>query len=170
LFDWQLAFDLGRDAGRIHATDEQFAHSAWEDNSARSANLDGLRRHGGRLLVWHGVADPVFSAKDTMAWWHEVDDRYKGAQSQFLRFFPVPGLNHCGGGAGTGEFDALAALVQWVEHGDAPTRLVARAGKDTPWPGRERPLCAWPEVARYRGKGSLESADSFVCVRGAGGR
>ena len=51
------------------------------------------------------------SETSTMAWWREVNERYKGAQSQFLRFFPVPGLNHCGGGAGTGEFDALAALV-----------------------------------------------------------
>ena len=164
LFNWQLGFDLDRDADRIYATDAQFSHSAWEDNSARSADLDQLRARGGRLLVWHGVADPVFSVRDTIAWWQEVHDRYHGKESQFVRLFPVPGLNHCGGGPATGEFDALLTLVQWVEHGTAPEQIIARAGQATPWPGRERPLCAWPKFAHYRGKGSLEQADSFACI------
>ena len=166
LFEWQLAFDFARDAGRINARDGEFVHSAWDDVSARSPDLDAMRARGGRLLVWHGVADPVFSANDTAAWWNEVHARYRGEESKFVRYFPVPGLNHCGGGAATGEFDALGALVKWVEQGEAPTRILARAGHDTPWPGRQRPLCAWPQVAHYRGKGSLESADSFDCKAG----
>lgn len=163
LLDWQLAFDFDRDAGRIDARGGGFEHSAWEDISARSPDLDALRAHKGRLLVWHGVADPVFSVRDTTAWWDEVHARYRGAESGFVRFFPVPGLNHCGGGEGTDEFDVLAAIVAWVEQGQAPSQLPARAGASMPWPGRERALCAWPAQSRHDGRGSVEKAASFRC-------
>lgn len=163
LFEWQLAFDLGHDGGKIYATDKRFTHSGWEDNSARSANLDGLRQHGGKLLVWHGVADPVFSIKDTEAWWQEAHQRYGGGERQFLRFFAVPGMNHCGGGETTGTFDVLASIVTWVEQEQAPDEIKAQAGSDTPWPGRERPLCAWPKSAQFKGSGDLERAESFAC-------
>jgi feruloyl esterase len=77
--------------------------------------------------------------------------------------FPVPGMNHCAGGPATDQFDAFSALVAWVEKGTAPDQIVAKAGPNTPWPGRTRPLCAYPKVARYKGAGSLEDAASFEC-------
>ncbi len=163
LFNWQLAFDLRHESHRIHDTNGQFGHSAWEDVSAHSPDLDRLKARGARLLVWHGLADPVFSANDTAAWWSEVHNRYGGAEHEFLRYYAVPGLNHCGGGPATGQFDVLALLVAWVERGRAPDALLARADESTPWPGRERPLCAWPSVAWYRGNGSLEKSDNFLC-------
>jgi poly(3-hydroxybutyrate) depolymerase len=123
-----------------------------------------LRARGGKLLVWQGVADPVFSVRDTAGWWNEVHARYAGAEQGFVRFFPVPGMNHCAGGATTGDFDALGALVRWVEQGEAPAQLLATAGPGTPWPGRTRPLCAWPKVARYRAQGDAEQASSFECL------
>ena len=163
LLQYQLGFDFDRDAPAIYARGGDFRHSAWDDISARSPDLDGLRAHGGKLLVWHGVADPVFSVRDTIGWWDEVHARYRGAEGGFVRLFPVPGLNHCGGGPATGEFDVLAALVRWVEQGEAPAQLQAQAGQGTPWPGRTRPLCAWPASARYTGKGDPELAGSFEC-------
>lgn len=163
LLDWQLAFDFDRDAARIDARGGGFERSAWEDVSARSPDLDSLRKRGGRLLVWHGVADPVFSVRDTEAWWNEVHARYRGAEGAFVRFFPIPGLNHCGGGEATDEFDVLGTLVDWVEKDRAPAVLPARASPATPWPGRERALCAWPLAARYDGRGDKERAASFRC-------
>jgi feruloyl esterase len=163
LLQYQLGFDFGRDAPAIYAHGGGFPRSAWEDISARSPDLDALRARGGKLLVWHGVADPVFSVRDTIDWWDEVHARYRGAEQGFVRLFTVPGLNHCGGGPAAGDFDVLAALVRWVEQGEAPAQLAARAGQDTPWPGRTRPLCSWPAVARYKGQGDIGQAGSFEC-------
>jgi len=86
-----------------------------------------------------------------------------GHAAEFVRVFPVPGMAHCGGGPATDRYDCLAAVMEWVERGVAPERIVARAGETTPWPGRTRPLCPYPAVARYAGTGSIEDAGSFVC-------
>jgi feruloyl esterase len=90
---------------------------------------------------------------------------------QFVRLFLAPGVQHCGGGAGAHTFgqggapqgdpasNMAAALVRWVEQGTAPERIVATR------PGRTRPLCAYPQVARYRGAGSTDDAANFDCAR-----
>jgi feruloyl esterase len=78
--------------------------------------------------------------------------------------FLVPGMNHCAGGPATDSFDGLAAIVEWVEKGGAPSRIDASARPGTMYfPGRTRPLCAYPSYARYDGSGSLEDAANFVC-------
>jgi len=73
-------------------------------------------------------------------------------------------MQHCEGGPATDQFDAFGALVNWVEKGVAPDQIVARSGAVSPWPGRTRPLCAYPKIARYKGKGSVEDASSFECA------
>jgi hypothetical protein len=161
--DYQLGYDFDRDAATIYSVQAPFRHSPWEDIGARSPNLDGLRAHKAKLLVPHGDADPVFSLADTEAWFDEVNARYDGGAADFVRVFPVPGMCHCGGGVTTDQYDAFSALKSWVEGGVAPDRIVATAAKDTPWPGRTRPLCPYPLVARYKGTGDIEAADSFVC-------
>src|SRR5438045_3584535 len=103
-----LRFDFDRDAPRIYATTERFPHSAWEDVSARSADLSGFRARHGKLLLTHGVSDPVFSINDTLAWWREVNARSNKHASSFVRVYPVPGMTHCAGGATTDLFDVLA--------------------------------------------------------------
>jgi feruloyl esterase len=115
------------------------------------------------LLVPQGVSDPVFSINDTLAWYRDLDRRTGGQADTFARVFPVPGMNHCGGGPATDHFDAFASLVGWVEHQQPPDRIIARAGTHTPWPDRERPLCPYPKVARYKGSGNIERADNFDC-------
>ena len=92
-----------------------------------------------------------------------ITQRYAGLAGDFARVFAVPGMNHCGGGDATDQFDALAALMSWVEHAQPPQRIIARAGAGSPWPGRERPLCPFPGAASYAGKGDREQAASFVC-------
>ena len=164
LLDAQLAFDIARDGQRIYATGGGFTRSAWQDVSARSTDLAAFAAHGGKLIVPHGVADPVFSIKDTLDWWKGVNARTKGAAAGFVRVFPVPGMNHCGGGPATDVFDAFATLVEWVEQGKAPIAIPGEAGASAPWPGRTRPICAWPGHARYKGHGSIEDAANFDCA------
>jgi hypothetical protein len=161
--DYAMRYDFDRDAPKIYARNGIFRRSAWEDISARSPQLSRFRAHGGKMIVPHGAADPVFSLNDTLAWYREVDQLNKGAASEFVRVFPVPGMAHCAGGPATDEFDAFTALVKWVEEGVAPDSIIARAGPQSPWPGRTRPLCAYPKVARFEGPGSIEDAASFRC-------
>jgi feruloyl esterase len=76
----------------------------------------------------------------------------------------VPGMGHCGGGDGPNEFDMLAALEQWREQGKAPSEILASQvieGRVT----RTRPLCPYPQIARYKGTGSIDRAENFVCAR-----
>lgn len=161
-----LAYDFDRDAPRIHATGGAFARSAWQDIGARSPDLSGFRKSGGKMIVTHGVSDPVFSVNDTLAWWDEVNACEGGGAARFTRVFAVPGMNHCAGGPATDQFDAFSALVNWVEGEEAPDRLIATAGPASPWPGRTRPLCPHPLIARAKpsAAASPESAVSFECV------
>ncbi len=163
LLRFQLSFRFPEDAAAIYATTREFPRSSWQDIAMRSPDLDRFRAHGGKMIVPHGVSDPVFSINDTIAWRNEVDARYRSKGDDVVRVFPVPGMAHCAGGPATTDYDAFAALVDWVEHGKAPDSLAARAGKDTPWPGRTRPLCAYPKIARYDGKGPVEKRESFRC-------
>ena len=72
-------------------------------------------------------------------------------------------MNHCGGGPATDQFDSLAALESWVLKNKAPEAIMATAGPTTPWPGRTRPLCSYPKVARYSGSGDVNKAENFSC-------
>jgi pimeloyl-ACP methyl ester carboxylesterase len=161
--DYELTFDFDRDAPKIYAANSTFKTSAWEDISARSSDLHRFQAAGGKLIVPHGVSDPVFSINDTIAWYNEVQSRSRGDAAKFVRVLPVPGMAHCGGGPSTDQFNAFAGLVDWVEHGKPPDRIIATAGPGSPWPHRTRPLCAYPTVARYKGTGSIEDADNFAC-------
>ena len=86
-----------------------------------------------------------------------------GTAANFARVFGVPGMNHCSGGPATDQFNAFGALVEWVEKNSAPAQIVATAGNGTPWPGRTRPLCAYPQVPKYSGSGSIDEAANFSC-------
>lgn len=116
------------------------------------------------MVIVQGVSDPIFSIKDTIRWWTDLNRANNGQASDFARLFAVPGMNHCAGGPATDQFDAFAALVNWVEKGQAPDEIFAKAGTNTPWPGRTRPLCAWPQQAHYKGSGSIEDAANFSCL------
>ena len=165
LLRFSLGFDMDRDAPRIFARAGAFTESSWELVGAQRTDLSAFRRRGGKLIVPHGLSDPVFSAHDTMRWWDRVNAAAGGRASEFVRVFPVPGMAHCGGGPATDQYDCLTAIVDWVERGVAPDRIIARAGASSPWAGRTRPLCPYPLVARYAGSGDVEDAASFVCRR-----
>lgn len=173
LLDFLSRFDFDRDAPKIFATDAQFPESpmaVMTPPDAANPLLADFARKGGKLIVLHGVADPVFSVNDTLHWAERLQANLGLAKAgQVARVFPVPGMGHCQGGPATDQVDALGALVDWVEKGQAPDKLIAKvnpANKEVPanWsPQRSRPLCPHPQVMRYAG-GDVESAASFRCA------
>ena len=155
---YALAFDIDRYRPAIA--------DALEFMKANSTDLTPFKARGGKLVIAHGVSDPVFSILDTIDWWNALDKLNRangGRAADFARLFAVPGMNHCAGGPSTDQFDAFGALVNWVEKGVAPDRIAATARMGTPWPGRTRPLCVYPAEARYKGAGSIEDMDNFAC-------
>jgi len=131
--------------------------------TSRWINLNTFAGHGGKLLFYHGDSDPWFSALDTVDYYERMtkanggDDKVRA----FSRLYLVPGMGHCAGGPETlDSFDALGAMVRWVEQGIAPDSLTA-TGRS--FPGRSRPLCAYPMHAQYKGQGNTEDAANFEC-------
>jgi hypothetical protein len=127
-------------------------------------NLTSYFGHGGKILYFHGWSDPWFSALDTLQYYERMaksSGGFEKVRAQSSRIFFVPGMGHCGGGPATlDNFDLLTAVVNWVEDGKAPDYVIA-TGHD--FPGRSRPLCAWPQHAQYKGSGNPEDAASFSC-------
>ncbi|MEU1005797.1 tannase/feruloyl esterase family alpha/beta hydrolase [Streptomyces tibetensis] len=122
-------------------------------------DLSAFRAAGGKLLLWHGVADQLIPPQGTIRYYEQVTAAMGGRAKteQFARLFTAPGVGHCRGGSGAAPADPLAALVKWVEQGKAPTTLRAENGP------MSRPLCRWPAVARYDGHGSTNDAANFRC-------
>jgi len=127
-----------------------------------STNLTTFSGHGGKLIFYHGDSDPWFSPLDTFDYYKDMSAANGGleATSKWSQFYFVPGMSHCGGGPGLDQFDLLGAMVNWVEKGTAPTSVIA-TGKA--FPGRSRPLCAYPKHAHYKGQGDTEDANNFEC-------
>jgi feruloyl esterase len=131
--------------------------------TASWTNLNTFSSRGGKLVFYHGVSDPWFSALDTVDYYERMARANGGASvvSGWSRLFLVPGMGHCGSGPATlDSFDMLAAVVDWVESAKPPQAIRA-TGRS--WPGRSRPLCPYPSHAQYKGTGDSEDAASFEC-------
>lgn len=171
---YALRFDLDKDLPKIHARSGPYTQSAMEFMTPpEPTRMDSFVRRGGKLLVAHGVSDPVFSALDSIQWYQGFQRTHGLRADASARLFLVPGMNHSSGGPATDQFDIVDALVAWVERGTAPESIVASArgaGANVPnnevpaqWsPRRTRLLCPWPAVPRYQG-GDAELASSFRC-------
>jgi hypothetical protein len=126
-------------------------------------NLSTYSQHGGKQIFFHGMSDPWFSALDTLGYYQRMAEKNGGMAQvrNWSRIFLVPGMGHCGGGKGALDtFDLLTAIVDWVENGKAPDSVVATSKAE---PARSRPLCAYPNYARYSGSGDSEKAENFTC-------
>ena len=130
---------------------------------ATNPDLSAFKQRGGKLLLFHGWSDANFSAETTVNFYKSVLDKMgPEAVGDWARLFLAPGMGHCGGGEGPNTFDAVDALERWVERGQAPARIEASHSSNGQI-DRTRPLCPYPQVARYTGTGSIDDAANFVC-------
>jgi len=161
------AFDFDRDV--------QFGDAkAGPILNATNPDLRSFRAGGGKLLQYHGWGDAAISALSSIEYYDSVNaflSKFPDARSaagrstdEFYRLFLVPGMGHCGGGLGPNSFDAFTPLESWVEKNIAPTQFVG-SGTVTGDATRKmtRPICAYPNVAQYKGSGDLSDAASFAC-------
>jgi feruloyl esterase len=155
-WNWRT-FDFDRDVARSNQPENVVMNST-------DPNLSAFFAHDGKLLLYHGWSDPNIAALSTIQYYESVMDTMGGAAktSNNVRLFLEPGMGHCGGGEGPNVFDKVGTMEQWVEKNQAPERIVASHltnGKVD----RTRPLCPYPQVAQYKGSGSIDDAANFVC-------
>jgi Tannase and feruloyl esterase len=130
--------------------------------NADNPDLSAFRAHKGKLLLWHGWADPALNPLATIRYYKDVVGRDPRAADD-VRLFLFPGVLHCGGGPGPGQFDPFTPIVDWVESGTVPATLLATKPAAGDQPARSRPLCPYPAKATYKGSGSPDDAANFVC-------
>lgn len=171
------AFNFGRD---LKSVDDRLGPIL----NATNPDLTRFKEHGGKLILYHGWSDAAIPAPNTIQYYETVV-RKMGANNteQFLRLYMEPGMQHCAGGPGPNDFGQFApgegdaqhnvglALERWVEQGVAPVEIIATKyktdGDHTSGVLRTRPLCPYPEVARWKGSGSADDAANFICTKPA---
>ncbi|TQS70738.1 tannase/feruloyl esterase family alpha/beta hydrolase [Rhodobacteraceae bacterium] len=153
--DWR-SFDIPANFG-----DVQMARDLLDANQP---HLSEFERQGGRMISYFGWSDPALNPMMGVNYYEDVRETM-GAErtSAFYRLFMAPGMFHCRAGYGPDSFDAMVPLIKWVETGEAPEQIVARQIKDGETL-RSRPLCPYPQVARYSGEGDETDASSFKCA------
>jgi feruloyl esterase len=133
---------------------------------SRDPDLSKFKARGGKLLLYHGWADPGPAPENTINYYEAVNGKLGGSQSDWMRLFLMPGVGHCGGGVGPDQADFLGTMERWRESGIAPDQITAtRAGGRGGQTPMSRPLCPYPQVARYTGSGNTDDATNFRCVQ-----
>ncbi len=130
---------------------------------AVNPDLHAFQRAGGKLLLYHGWADPVTPPEDTIVYYEKVRNILGPETANSVRLFMIPGMGHCGGGPGATTFDALGSLDHWVTGNAAPDKILA-VHESNGTPQFERPLCPFPQSAHWDGKSDSSKADSFRCA------
>ena len=155
--------DFDRDVARAERADNGTL-------TAVNSDLNAFVKRGGKLLMYHGWNDQLITANNSVNYYESVRSTLGAARTdQAVRLFMAPGMEHCSGGPGPNQADWLAALEQWVERGVAPARVVASHSTNNVV-DRTRPLCPYPQIARYTGNGSTDEAANFSCVAPGAGR
>lgn len=157
--DWNFrTLDFDRDVALVDQLDDGLL-------AATDPDLTEFAARGGKLILIHGWSDPGIGPRYSINYYKSVVERMGGSATtdDFIRLFMAPGMAHCRGGEGPDTVDPLPLMEQWVEQGIVPDRMIAsrsRRGEAD----RTRPLCSYPQVARYRGTGSTDDAANFACV------
>jgi feruloyl esterase len=128
---------------------------------AKDADISKFQKRGGKLIMTYGWADQILQPLMGVKYYESILARDKNA-AKYARLFMVPGMTHCAGGIGPDRNDAVTAVIDWVEKGKAPDQLIASKVTDGKTV-RTRPLCPYPQVARYQGQGSIDDAANFKC-------
>ena len=148
-------FDFDRDVKML---------DAWSAKAdAKNPDLAKFKDRGGRLLMTYGWSDTILQPMMGVNYYEAALAKNGRSTPDFFRLFMVPGMAHCGGGIGPDRHDAMTAIINWVEKGQAPATMVASKVVENKVV-RTRPLCAYPQVARYTGTGSIDDAANFRCV------
>lgn len=140
---------------------EETTHLAGTVLNATDPNLEPFAARGGKMIMWHGWADAALPATATIDYYEAVLDHDPDAMD-YVRLFMVPGCYHCGGGPGVSNVDWLDEIVQWVEGGEAPDKIIASRAQSDGKPDITRPLYPYPAQATYDEKGDPYKADSFL--------
>ncbi len=149
------AFNVEKDAPRL-----DWIHNILD---ATNPDLSAFRDRKGRLLMYFGWADQSLNPQMGVNYYESVVQKLGPATQDFFRLFMQPGVFHCGGGVGAGSFDPLLTVMDWVERGQVPDQITgARVVKGKTV--RTRPLCPYPQTAKYIGAGSIDEAANFRCA------
>lgn len=128
---------------------------------ADSPDLSAFKALGGKIIQYHGWADTALTPLMSTRYYEQVlDFMGKRSTKSFYKLYMVPGMFHCAGGVGCDNVDWFTPLVNWVEKGKAPRALIGANIEGD----RTRPLCPYPKVAKYKGRGDINDADNFFCV------
>ena len=142
-------------------TDPALARKMGGFIDAIDTDMSTFKNRGGKLLLYHGWADPAIQPEHTINYYNSVLTKMGKNQSEWLELFMVPGMGHCAGGAGPNQIDWMAALESWREKGATPTSILGK-GKNGDVP-MSRPVCPYPQVATYKGAGDINDAANFMC-------
>jgi len=169
IFQWVFGADWNWRQFDFDHQDTIFTQKLAGMVNATNPDIDAFRAHGHKLLIYHGWADSLVAPGESINYYNAVLARAKDDPKidQSVRLFMVPGMSHCSGGPGATHFDALGAVVDWVERGVAPDRIIASTLPPADSSGAVntlRPLCPYPRTAHYQGSGSTNDASSFVCT------
>ena len=177
-WDWKT-FDFDRDMAAVEARLDPIV------NDATRGSLDAFAARGGKLIIYHGLADTLVAPAQSVAFYERHAAQLGGADKlvDHARLFLAPGMMHCGGGAGPDAFNAtlgipprppvddqqhdiFSALIAWTDRGEAPGRIIATkfSSADASEVEMQRPICPYPQKAVYRGTGSTRAAANFVCT------
>jgi feruloyl esterase len=151
--------DFDKDIARA---DKLGAHTI---DAAAYASLGRLFARGGKIFYYHGWNDPAITPLSAIDYYTKAVAANGGRAKTdgSMRLFMVPGMNHCGGGEGPNAFEKLDVVVKWVEQGKAPDQVIASHSTNGQV-DRTRPLCPYPQVAKYKGSGSIDEAANFSCA------
>lgn len=164
-----MSWNLDDYVASLHATTTAFPVSSYDLLQVDSTHLNAYRSHGGKMIIWQPQTGGPFSPLAMVHWYEDLNHEYGGTAANyhkvrsFARLFLMPGSQHCGGGPATSTITPLDSIIGWVEDGLAPASLLGTAPANTPWPGRTRPLCPFPQYAHYVGSGDINQAQNFVC-------
>ena len=130
---------------------------------AKDPDLSKFKKRGGKLLMTYGWADTILQPMAGVNYYEQAMNKNGPDTRNFFRLFMVPGMSHCSGGIGPDRHDPMTAIVNWVEKGDAPASIIANRVVNNQVV-RTRPLCPYPQIAKYKGQGSIDDAANFSCA------